>query len=106
MHCGTPISQRIKKSKSPQGSPAADDTAHYIRRVLTSDYAKKQNCTSCLEIDGALAVEADLAKLGIALSQPPLQAPVLAQHTLSYIFSVRPQDRATYFKSLARSHRP
>lgn len=31
---------------------------------------------------------------------PPLQAPVLAQHTLSYIFSVRPQDRATYFKTL------
>jgi hypothetical protein len=82
------------------GITAADDTAHYIRRVLTSDYAKKQNCTSCLEIDGALAVEADLAKLGIVLSQPPLQAPVLTQHTLSYIFSVRPQDRATYFKSL------
>jgi hypothetical protein len=34
------------------------------------------------------------------LSQPPLEAPVLAQHTLSYIFSVRPQDRATYFKTL------
>jgi hypothetical protein len=25
---------------------------------------------------------------------------VLAQHTLSHIFSVRPQDRATYFKAL------
>ena len=25
---------------------------------------------------------------------------MLAQHTLSYIFSVRPQDRATYFKAL------
>lgn len=79
---------------------AADGTAHDIRRILTGDYGKKQDCTSRLEIDGATATEAGLAKLGIALSQPPLQAPVLAQHTLAYIFSVRPQDRATYFKTL------
>jgi len=79
---------------------AADGTAYEIRRVLTGDYAKRQDCTSRLEIDGAAATEADLAKFGIALSQPPLQAPVLAQHTLGYIFSVRPQDRATYFKTL------
>ena len=34
------------------------------------------------------------------LSQPPLAAPVLAQHTLGYLFSARPQDRATYFKKI------
>ncbi len=79
---------------------AADGTAHEIRRVLTGDYGKRQDCTSRLEIDGAAATEDDLARFGITLSQPPLQAPVLAQHTLSYIFSVRPQDRATYFKTL------
>ncbi|GAA2890988.1 hypothetical protein GGQ99_005160 [Aminobacter niigataensis] len=79
---------------------APDGTDHEIKRVLTADYAKRQDCTSRLEIDGAEAAEADLAGLGIVLSQPPLQAPVLAQHTLSYIFSVRPQDRATYFKAL------
>lgn len=79
---------------------AADGTPHKIRRVLTRDYAKRQDCSSRLEIDGAVATEADLARLGIKLSQPPLQAPVLAQHTLGYIFSVRPQDRSTYFKTL------
>jgi DNA-binding transcriptional MerR regulator len=79
---------------------AVDGTAHEIRRVLTRDYAKRQDCASRLEIDGAAATEVDLAKFGIALSQAPLQAPVLAQHTLGYIFSVRPQDRATYFKTL------
>ena len=79
---------------------APDGTEHEIKRVLVSDYAKRQDCMSRLEIDGAEANEADLTALGIILSQPPLQAPVLAQHTLSYIFSVRPQDRATYFKSL------
>ena len=78
----------------------ADGTTHGIKRILTHDYAKRQDCKSRLEIAGAAATEADLAEFGIALSQPPLEAPVLAQHTLSYIFSVRPQDRATYFKAL------
>lgn len=79
---------------------ATDGAVHKLKRVLTTDYAKRQDCTSRLEIDGAVATEDDLARFGIALSQPPFQAPVLAQHTLSYIFSVRPQDRATYFKTL------
>lgn len=79
---------------------AQDGTAHDVKRVLISDYTKRQDCAHRLEIDGAGANEAVLANLGLRLSQPPLQAPVLAQHTLSYIFSVRPQDRATYFKTL------
>jgi hypothetical protein len=79
---------------------ASDGTPHDIKRVLTGDYTKRQNCTARLEIDGAAATQTDLTKLGIVLSQPPLEAPVLAQHTLSYIFSVGPQDRATYFKTL------
>ena len=77
-----------------------DGNDHEIRRVLTADYGKRQDCASRLEINGTAAAETDLAQLGLVLSQPPLQAPVLAQHTLSYIFSVRPQDRATYFKAL------
>jgi len=79
---------------------ASDGTTHEIRRVLTDDYAKRRDCASRLEIDGSAAIESDLGSFGIALSQPPLQAPVLAQHTLSYIFSVGPLDRATYFKAL------
>ena len=77
-----------------------DGASHQVKRVLTADYAKKQDCKSSLKIDSKPSSEADLATLGVSLSQPPLAAPVLAQHTLSYIFSVRPQDRATYFKAL------
>lgn len=78
----------------------SDGMSHDVKRVLTADYAKRRDCQSTLEVDGEPASEVDLAALGVALSQPPLAAPVLAQHTLSYIFSVRPQDRATFFKVL------
>ena len=79
---------------------APDGTDHVLRRVLVSDYSKKQECTSRLEIDGVRATGDDLAKLGFTFSQPPMQAPVLTQDTLGYIFFVRPTDRATYFKTL------
>jgi hypothetical protein len=79
---------------------ATDGSVHTVTRRLLEDYSKRQSCKSVLEIDGNPAAESDLAILGIALSQPPLEAPVLAQHTLAYIFSARPQDRAVYFKSL------
>lgn len=92
----------------PAGMPAyveaeitgADGRPHKVRRTLISDYAKRQDCQSTLQIDGNNAQESDLAALGIVLSQPPLAAPVLAQHTLGYLFSARPQDRATYFKTI------
>jgi hypothetical protein len=71
-----------------------------VKRTLSADYGKKESCKTVLEIDGAAASEGDLAGLGIILSQPPLRAPVLAQHTLGYLFSARPQDRATYFRAL------
>lgn len=71
-----------------------------VKRVLKADYSKKQECETVLTIDGKPANEAALAALGVVLSQPPLRAPVLAQHTLGYVFSARPQDRASYFKAL------
>ena len=77
-----------------------DGKPHRVRRTLISDYAKRKDCRSALQIDGRDAKEVDLAALGIVLSQPPLAAPVLAQHTLGYLFSARPQDRATYFKKI------
>src|SRR6516165_1249036 len=77
-----------------------DGTSHTVRRMLKSDYGKKQDCETKLEIDGAAVSQTDLAGIGIVLSQPPLRAPVLAQHTLGYLFSARPQDRAGYFKAL------
>ena len=77
-----------------------DGVDHIVKRTLVSDYGKKQDCQSRLEIDGVKAGGDDLEKLGIVLLDAPLQAPVVAQHTLSYILSVRPQDRATYFQTL------
>jgi hypothetical protein len=73
---------------------------HVICRTLLSDYSKRQDCASRLEIDGLRVAEAALGGLGFVLSHPPLSAPVLAQHTLGYLFSARPQDRATYFRAL------
>ena len=92
-----PPGQQVYVAATVIGS---DGVSHQVKRVLTADYAKKQDCKSSLEIDSKPGSEVDLATLGVSLSQPPLAAPVLAQHTLSHIFSVRPQDRATYFKAL------
>lgn len=77
-----------------------DGVPHTVRRTLTADYGKKQDCQTALQMDGKPATESALEALGIVLSQPPLRAPVLAQHTLGYLFSARPQDRANYFKAL------
>ena len=80
----------------------ADGNTRKLARTLVEDYSKsKTGCTSKLEIDGQLATEADIRSvLGILLSQPPLKAPVLAQHTLGYIFSASPTDRAAYFRAV------
>ena len=78
----------------------ASGQPHTVRRMLVSDYGKRDDCRTALVIDGTPAGEADLLALGIVLSQPPLRAPVLAQHTLGYLFSARPQERASYFKAL------
>lgn len=79
---------------------AFDGTEHTVRRTLTADYTKRDTCTSTLKIDGEAADQTGIAALGIVLSQPPLEAPVLAQHTLGYLFSAHPKERATYFKAL------
>jgi AAA domain len=78
----------------------SDGVMHSIKRRLVADYGKKQDCKTTLEIDGKTANEKAFEGLGIVLSQPPLRAPVLAQHTLGYLFSARPQDRADYFRAL------
>jgi hypothetical protein len=98
----------LRNAHLPAGTPCfvqatiidGDGAPHTIKRTLKTDYGKKQDCETKLEIDGAAASETALAGIGIMLSQPPLRAPVLAQHTLGYLFSARPQDRAGYFKAL------
>lgn len=79
---------------------ADDETSHTLRRTVTSDFTKIRPCTSTLELDGTTATDASLAKLGIELSEPPLAAPVLMQHTLAYLFTAKPQQRSAYFKTL------
>ena len=64
------------------------------------DYSKQKDCETALFVDGALTQESELVALGIVLSLPPLRAPVLAQHTLNYLFTTKPSDRASYFKAL------
>jgi recombinational DNA repair ATPase RecF len=54
-----------------------------VRRTLVADYGRRQECSTQLLIDGAPAPEAGLTACGIVLSDPPLEAPVLAQHTLA-----------------------
>ena len=98
----------LRNAHLPAGTPCfvqatmidGGGVSYTIRRTLKTDYGKKQDCETKLEIDGAAASETALAGIGLVLSQPPLRAPVLAQHTLGYLFSAKPQDRAGYFKGL------
>lgn len=76
------------------------DSARKIRRTLVSDYARRGDCETKLEIDGQLANESVFGRIGMELSQPPLAAPVLMQHTLPYVFSAGPKERSAYFKAL------
>ncbi len=77
-----------------------DGKPHTVRRTLLSDYAKKGDCETKLEVDGQSAEENAFQGIGVKLSQPPLAAPVLMQHTLPYVFSAGPKDRSAYFKAL------
>ncbi len=77
-----------------------DGLSHRVKRTLHGDYAKKAPCTSVLEIDGSPVTQEALSTLGIVLSQPPMAAPILMQHTLGYLFTAKPQERSLYFKAL------
>lgn len=76
----------------------AQGRVHRIERRLVRDYTGRDPCQSELKVDGEPAD--DLTNLGIRLSQPPLEAPVLMPHTLRYVVSTEPQKRTEYFKAL------
>ncbi len=80
----------------------SDGKARVLKRTLVEDYKKgNSGCTTKIEIDGKPCTEGDIvSQLGIKLFQPPLIAPVLAQHTLNYIFSASPTERASYFRAV------
>lgn len=69
-----------------------------VRRSLTADFASALDCTSTLTVDG-VAVE-QIPAFGLSLGDGVMGAPVLLQHTLRYVLSTEPKQRATYFKAL------
>jgi len=71
---------------------------HHVERRLVRDYTGRGPCQSQLIIDGNPAD--DLIGIGIRLSHPPLEAPVLMPHTLRYVVSAEPQQRTEYFKAI------
>lgn len=76
----------------------AEGQVHRVERRLIRDYTGRDFCESELKVDGEIA--SNLTAVGIRLSQPPLEAPVLMPHTLRYVISADPQKRANYFKAL------
>lgn len=71
---------------------------HEVRRSLTADFASALDCTSTLTVDG-VAVE-QIPAFGLSLGDGVMGAPVLLQHTLRYVLSTEPKQRAIYFKAL------
>jgi hypothetical protein len=81
----------------------SDGKLRRLTRILVEDYRRGSaaGCRSRLEIDGKPCAEEEIeTTLGVRLSHAPLRAPVLAQHTLGYVFSASPTDRATYFRAI------
>ena len=80
-----------------------DGQQRKVTRTLVEDYRRGSaaGCVSKLQIDGDACAETDIEHiLGLRLSHPPLRAPVLSQHTLGYLFSISPTDRAAYFRAI------
>lgn len=69
-----------------------------LRRTLTKDYAGASECESTLTIDGVTIPT--VADAGIILSDPPLAAPILLEHTMRYVVAAKPGDRSEYFKAI------
>lgn len=79
----------------------SDGTARKLRRTLVTDFDGSAACQTKLELDGVTCTESDIeGVIGIKLLYPPLRTPVLAQHTLGYVFSASPTDRAAYFRAV------
>lgn len=75
-----------------------DGTTRVLRRELLSDYRGASDCRSRLTLDGSECQS--VTDVGLPLSDPPLAAPVLLEHTLRYAVSSKPGERSDYFKAL------
>jgi hypothetical protein len=80
------------------GLDEGSGTVRVLRRELTCDYRGASDCTSTLTLDGTRI--AAVTDAGLTLSDPPLAAPVLLEHTLRYAVSAKPGDRSDYFKAV------
>lgn len=81
----------------------SDGKLRRLTRTLVEDYRRGSaaGCVSSLEIDGKACTEGEIeTRVGVRLSHAPLRAPVLAQHTLGYVFSASPTERANYFRAI------
>jgi hypothetical protein len=103
------FSQSLRNAHIPHTVPVfieaefvcVDGKARKLRRTLVSDFDGNAPCQTTLELDGAMCSEPDVeSTIGIKLLHPPLRTPVLTQHTLAYVFSASPTDRAAYFRAV------
>ena len=71
---------------------------HVLRRTLDEDLSPKGECKGTLTIKGAPIPGVD--SIGIVLSPPPFETPILMQHALRFVLSTKPQSRADYLKAV------
>jgi DNA repair exonuclease SbcCD ATPase subunit len=75
-----------------------DGTVVEFRRDLDADYTSTQECRSTLRIGGV--IRQSVTEAGFPLSSGSLRSPILFAHTLRWVLSAAPSERATYFKAL------
>ena len=80
------------------GIRGEDGIVREVRRDLIADFSGAADCESRLTVSGEEV--SSLSMLGIDASEGAIAAPVLLQHTLRYVLSTEPKQRATYFKAL------
>lgn len=94
-HLGPEAKVYVELGLAPTGGATK---LRILRRELISDLLNAEDCTSTLTLDGHPI--ASVVEAGIALSNPPLAAPVLLEHSLRYAVSAKPGDRSDYFKAV------
>jgi hypothetical protein len=75
-----------------------DGVVHLVRRDLVADFNGATDCVTRLMVDEE--EQESLTLLGTGISDGAIAAPVLLQHTLRYVLSTEPKQRALYFKAL------
>lgn len=76
----------------------AEGITHELRRDLVTDFVGAADCDSRLTVDGI--ERQDCTDFGLHLGDGVMGAPVLLQHTLRYVLSTEPKQRAAFFKAL------